>query len=652
MKAVRAFVVASLVVASAAPILAVAAPAFAQRVEVSAAVDQNQIELGDIVTLTLHSSSDTGDAPTDPQLGGHAGFSVVNQASGPSHSITIIGGRRSDKHGLTASWTLRADRLGTFTLGPPSVAIGGARKQAAGQRVTVVAPGTLPTPRPGGRKKPQTFDPFSGTNPFDPWKGLLPSLDDDDDDPRNVPPQVRGALDADRTLSLDAPRAPIAFLHATIDKTRAVVGEQVTLNVYLYEDPRARQAQPSDVHEATATDFVKKSLLQDETRAVHLGTAMVGGRPWAVKLVRKNALFPIKTGKLVIAPMSLTLSQARVGLRESESLTVDVTEPPVNGRPAGFQMGDVGDFSLSAQVAPPILEQHGAVGVTVELRGTGNMPGQLQTPAQPGIEWLEPQVKDATSAGQNDRYGGTRTFTYVVRVHKEGTVDLGEIRLPYFDPQTRAYNVAHASLGIVQVSRAAGRDAGAPDPAEVVLTGLPIAKPGLEGTTSPSFVTDGRAFWSAIFGAPLASALVVVAAGAAKKARERRLARTPSPAKIAKDRRAEAEAALAGADGKAALSAVTRAIEAGALATTGVNVRGTSAAGAARELEDAGVSSEAAKELLDLLRAGEDARFSPDGVSIETARDLWKRARGALEKLDAEGLTGKRSSATDRGATS
>ena len=38
--------------------------------------------------------------------------------------------------------------------------------------------------------------------------------------------------------------------------------------------------------------------------------------------------------------------------------------------------------------------------------------------------------------------GGTRTFSYVVRVHKPGSIDLGEVRLPYYDPDRKTYEIA------------------------------------------------------------------------------------------------------------------------------------------------------------------------------------------------------------------
>jgi len=614
-----------IVIATLATLVAWSTPALAQGIDLTGNVDASEIELGDTVTYTLEASSST-EAPSDPRLNPPAGFTLVDSGASPTHMVSIINGRRTDKHGLTARWRLRSDRLGTFTVGPASVAFAGGRRSGPSHRVTVVAPGTG-RPKPRRPQRPAPFDPFGGGSPLDPFRGIFPGIDDD-----LSPSDPFAGLNADPNLALDSPRGPIAFLHATVDKTRAVVGEQVTLTVYLYEDLQARQGRPSDVHEATATDFVKRSLLQDETRAVHVGNAIVGGRPWAVKLVRKNALFPLKTGRLAIGPMSLTISQTRVGQRESETLHVDVSEPPVANRPAGYQIGDTGEFSLSATTAPREIDQHGAVGVTVELRGNGNMPATLPTPEIPGVEWLEPQTRDGLGPVSNDKFGGTRTFSYVVRLHKDGAIDLGEIRLPYFDPTTRAYAVARTSLGIVQVQKAAGRDAG-PDVAEPLLPNLPRFRTALEGSREETFLTERPVYWGALFGAPLLCVSAIAVSGAIRKARERRASAGPAPSQVARERRAEAEAAVKRDDGKAALAAIARAFEAEILASTGVNIRGTSGDGAVRELEDAGVPEGTARSAVKILSECEDARFSPSGVSPETAQSLWKRTKEAIDAI-------------------
>lgn len=592
--------------------------AYAQALEIHASVDSNEVELGDSVIYTVEATSKTSEAPSDPKIGSNAGFTVVESGASPTHMVQIINGRASESHGLTAQWRLRADRLGSFTIGPGTVAYQGQRYTAQALKVNVVSPGQ-------GRPKARNRDPFGGRggNPFDPFRGLFPPDDDQQqDDPF-------GGIALDPKYAMPTPRAPVAFLHSTIDKQHAVVGEQVTLSVYLYEDLHERQGRPSDVHEATATEFVKRSLLTDESRAILVGNASVGGKPWSVKLVRKSALFPIKAGRLAIDPMSLTLPQARVGLRESESLLVDVVEPPVNGRPAGYQLGDTGDFSLSATVTPRSIDQHGAVGVNLELRGTGNIPSTLAMPEIQGVEWLEPQTRDQLGPVTQEIYGGTRTFNYVARIQKDGQVDLGEVRLPYFDPKTHAYQIARASLGIISVAKADGRDAGA-DVTEPMLANLPAPRSSLEGNAAQSFITEKPVYWGALFGSPLVCVLALVFGDAVRRAREKRANASPSHEKLAKDRRAEAEAAVKGTDGKAAAAAIARAVEAEVLALHEVNLRGTSATNAERELVEAGVPEATAKELLAIVAECESARFSPSDVDIAPMRDLWKRAEKAL----------------------
>jgi hypothetical protein len=599
--------------------------AHAQRAELSAGVDNDTVEVGDTVNYSQQAMVHGGGSASDPRPGSIAGFTLAGTSSGPVRMRMSVNGQVDDVNGLTTTWTLRADKVGTFNLGPSQVTIAGKRYSTNPVRV-IVAPRGKGTPRMRGR--PQN-DPFGGST-LDPFKGLF---DFGDDDRRPEP----AAPSADPKLGMDEPRAPVAFLHATVDKTHAVVGEQVTLTVYLYEDPYARQGRPGDVHEATANDFVKRSLMEDETRAIGAGTALVGGKLWNVKLVRKNALFPLKTGHLAIDPMSMTLSQARVGLRASETLYVDVSEPPIAGRPAGYAVGDVGDMALQATVSPRAISRDGAVGVIVELRGTGNLPAQLNLPVVSGVEWLEPTTTDKLGQMQGDHFGGTRTFSYVVRIHKEGAIDLGEIRLPYFDSDKRSYAVARATLGIVNVaSGGPARDAGADQP-EVVLAGMPKERRTLEGPHPQSYLSESALYWTALFGSPLACAMALGAHGLIGRWRERRAAASPSAERIAKTRRDEADEACKAEGGQAAMGAVARAMEAGVLLRTGVNLRGAGGEIAKSELEDAGVSAASATEVIAIMRACEDARFSPDGVSIDKARETWTRAQEILDGLSAGG---------------
>jgi hypothetical protein len=625
--------VASLVAAVFAVLLFGARTARAEQVDVRASLDTDTVELGDTLSYSLNVTVRGGSQPSDPKPGAHPGFDVVGTSSAPVHMNMNLNGQVSSLDSLVTTWTLRASKVGSFTLGPASISVGGSRRSAATVRVRVVPRGQAPARPPsrgrGGRgsRGVDPFDPFGGSA-FDPWKGIFGFGDDDDS---RAFPQPEPTADA--KLSLDAPRAPVAFLHAVVDKKSAVVGEQVTASVYLYQDPYKHPGQPADVHEATATAFAKKSLLDGDMRAIPVGTAMVGGRLWQVSIVRKDALFPLKTGHLAIEPMSLTFPQLRAGKRESERLFVDVTEPPAAGRPPGYALGDVGDMSLQATVTPRSIDRDGAVGVTVELRGTGNLPAKLPLPVAPGVEWLDAQSKEDLKAVGNDRFGGTRTFSYVVRIHRSGTIDLGEIRLPYYDADKKTYDVARATLGIVDVAK--GKEGARPeDPADQILPDLPKPRLALERPRPETYLSERPIFWGFLFGSPLSCVLAIGAATAARRVRDARAAKSPSRAKIAKDRRSEAESACRGDDAKAAMGAIARAVEAGVLDQTGVNVRGGDGATIRRELEDGGVPEERAKSIVAVLRACEDARFSPDGVTIDAARKTWSEAK---ELLDATG---------------
>jgi hypothetical protein len=604
--------------------------AHAQRIEMNATVDVDTVEVGETLTYVQQVMSHNGPAPNDPKPGPIPGFTLVGVSSAPVHMRMNVNGEADEVSGLVTSWTLRADKVGSFVLGPALITLGSSRRSAGVVRVRVVERGRGGGARP--RNRP-AVDPFGGPSPLDPFKSLF---DFGDDDRRAEPTPVQSA---DPKLAMAEPRAPVAFLHATLDKPNAVVGEQVTLAVYLYEDPYARQGRPGDVHEATANEFVKRSLMEDESRAVGAGTALVGGKLWNVKLIRKSALFPLKTGHLAIEPMSLTLPQARVGLRASETVFVDVVEPPIAGRPAGYAVGDVGDMALQATVTPRAIPRDGAIGVVIELRGTGNLPSQLAVPAMPGVEWLEPTLRDKLGLVAADKFGGTRTFSYVVRVHKEGAVDLGEVRLPYYDADKRTFAVARATIGIVNVANGPGRDAGADAP-EVVLAGMPKERRILEGARAQTYVAERPLYWAALFGSPLACALVLGAHGLVGRWRERRAAASPSSESIAKTRRAEAEEACRGSDGKAAMGAIARAIEADVLARSGVNLRGAAGEAGKTELEEAGVDATKAAEVVALLRRCEDARFSPDGVDMETARETWASAKAALDAIEIDGDAG------------
>jgi hypothetical protein len=609
-------------------------PARARRPELTVQVDTETVGAGDTIRLTLQAMSDEGN-PSNPNVGNTPGFTVLGTSSGTQMQTQWVNGRVTQKQGLTTTWVLRADRQGSFTLGPPSIQVGSARYAGNPVRVTVVAPGTAPR-----RQNPMDpfgtnpFDPFgSGSpfgqgSPFDPFRGLL---DKTDHGAGQLPP------DTDPKLALDAPRGALAFLHAKVDKTQAVIGEQVTVEIYVYIEAGERSAELTDVHEATADDFVKRSLVDDDAPDKPTSRANVGGRLYGVKLLRKWALFPLKTGDLTIGPMSLTLSRRHTALaepdRQSETIAIHVTEPPMNGRPPGYVVGDTGKFALSVSTTPKDIEQGGAVGVTAELSGTGNLPASLTPPVRAGIEWLTPEVHEKMGTVSGDKYGGKRTFSYVVRLHKEGVVDLGDLTLPYYNPDTRSYGVARAPVGVINV-RPGATPVQSAEPAFDPFAGLPPPRASLSPPRPPpAHWDDSPLFWLGLLAAPLAYALFAGTLALVRAIVRVRTEKAASPETDLRARIAAAAQACRGTDPRAADAAVARVLRAATVAKVGVNVRDAEGSEVTRRLATAGVEEGVAKRIEELIRDCETAQFSPDAAEMSSVRERWQAARDVVGSL-------------------
>jgi hypothetical protein len=602
---------------------------------VSANVDPDTVAVGDTFQVEIQASSPNA-LPSTIDINAPAGLVLRGKNSSPMQQHTFMNGVRSDQYTLTSDWVLQATRVGSFAL-PASVVVGDKRYSVSPLHVRVVPPGQAPARKQRQNAQPSPF----GFSPFDPWKQLFGGMPNQLPEP--AAPQ-RQEVNIDPKLSLDAAHGDTVFLHATVDKTSALVGEQVTLSVYQYVDVSpSGDASADDIHFPDVVDFVKHPLVGDNQDTPVLGYASAGGRIWRVQLFFRWALFPLHTGDLSIGPTVIELIRDRSPQKENrttESFRIHVAEPPLAGRPPGYAIGDVGRFALSAQVQPREAEQGGAVGVHVELSGTGNVPATVTPPAREGLEWLAPDVHETMgpSAG-GAQYGGKRSFDFVVHVKRAGDVDLGELTLPYWDPDQRRYSIARAPLGTVHVTANAAAADLEPDKASELLPGLPPIRTSLEGVPAArSHADDSPWFWlAAIAGGPLAFGLSVGLSALARRLVAALKERRMSPASELKERLSAARDACVQGDARAADSAISRALEAAAVAHAGVNVRGAVGRELTEKLERAGVAPDAATTVAELLRECEAARFSPDAAELAATRERWSRTLAAIARLERRG---------------
>lgn len=592
-----------------------AAPARADA-EIETRVSARKVEVGEPFRLQMSVLAGGGEKVSSPRLAPPPGIAIEGPSVSTQSQVTIANGRMIQQTGISATWTLLASRPGVFRIGPPSVEVDGRLQRGEVVVVEVVPEGTGGRARRPQRRAP--FDPFGMWRHFDPFGGQRFPQFPLDDPLQDLPP-VPEELQTSRALD------PLAFLIAKAKPTRVVLGQQVSLTIYAYGARGDFQGLGST--EPSREGFLAYEMKPDERSYL----VPIDGKVFTAKQVHALALFPIRTGTLRIGPASFGFlgggyprSRQGIGLlRESQPLEVVVVEPPLDGRPPGYRLGDVGRYTLTASVEPRRVRQGDAVSVVAKLEGTGNLPPTLVLPRQRGVEWLEPSTTEQIDA-ERGALGGQRTFTYVVKLDQPGKLDLGELTLPYYDPERRRYDIAKAVLGTVDVTpnpQAKSNEPSAMDP----LAGLlpPRVTPGPEAS-SRTYWADARAFWLALVLAPLSVLSASGVRSLAGRFAARRRERTSSPEQRASRELDLARRALAH-DPKAAIASAERSVLLAIENATGIKARGLLRSELERELLARGLPEALARGIVAVLDAAERARFV--GGAREIAPELVLRAQ-------------------------
>lgn len=622
-----------LLAALAAPAVTIASPATAQGVELQSGVSSRRVEVGEPFAFQL--SAMGGDqAPSNPRLRVPAGMSVHGPSVSSNQQVTIVGGHIERTQGITSSWTLVASKPGTYQIGPASVEVAGKTLQGKGVTVVVVPQGQGSRAQRGSRRRGWPFDPLD--DPFDllgrPSRSLGGLLDDllnhDSDSEPTLPPFPE-------ELRLERAPDQVAFLRTVVQPRRVVVGEQVTLSIFAYGALGPfREANPGEPQRA---DFIAYPIVENSS-GERMFRVPIEERTWFAVKVRELALFPIKPGTLPAGGMKMSFDGRRYRTRpdrpitrEGEKVGVIVTEPPLQGRPTGYALGDVGSYELSATVEPRKLTQGDAVSVFVELSGTGNVPLEVRVPQQTDVEWLKPTISSDVSA-QSGIVKGTRKFNYVVRIEKSGDVDLGAVTLPFFDPRTRRFSTARAELGKVSVKPNLQRKSAAKHDREAGELGLVPRKKLGPAAGEPSYLDDQRSFWALLFAAPAGMVAVGGTLGLGEALLRRRRRRRGDGEAVSARALDQAEAAVKAGDHAATAAALERALFAAIEAKTGLKARAVLRGDLGAALAHRGVGTELADAVVALLDALEASRFS--GVEGENdMRELVENTRRSVRAL-------------------
>jgi len=407
---------------------------------------------------------------------------------------------------------------------------------------------------------------------------------------------------------------PPVFASTRVDKREAWVGEQITLTFSFYRDPHVPLSENPDYDPPETPGFWRVDL--DDEPA--LDAERIGGQLYQVQRFR-YALFPLKAGRFRIGPATVRVVEpdpdewwmsGRTRTLSTDPLDVLVDSLP-SGAPPGFA-GAVGRLGLGGAVAQRESGAGSPLQLELTVRGSGNASA-LPAPVLP--DWADVDVRPPAVESASRVDGGTvvgqKTFRYVLIPRRTGVVDLGTVRLPYFDPGQGAYRTDSLRLGEIRVAPGAGgpaRPVAAERPGPTLWTARVPRGPRVAGLAASPWT------WVGLLGPWVAWLGALGAAGVRSRRRRGRAGRSAGPLTVAR------ESIAAGEPG--ALGQARRSVAGILEARYGVALRGVGPAGRRAALAKAGVPravAAAAERAWDVIAEAEFAGGAPERAVIALA---------------------------------
>ncbi|MFM2385966.1 MAG: hypothetical protein RL660_723 [Bacteroidota bacterium] len=271
------------------------------------------------------------------------------------------------------------------------------------------------------------------------------------------------------------------FTRIDIDKSKAFVGEQITVeyNVYTLLNMEAAIRKPTSPDGFWVQDFAKEKNAQQSERVV------INGKPYRKHTMRKVALFATGAGKHTIPAFDLDgaiqVESDRPDYRESsgfggllgsllsisdvQKVPISISSDPVEieilplpaNAPEDFD-GSVGSFTLESAIDKAELSTDETATLVYTLRGSGNLKalGKPSITFPGDFEVYEPQVFDTLSNAVTD-ISGYKIFKYTLQPRNAGEIHIPAASFTYFDIETRQYKTLQAPEYTLKVS--AGKNA-------------------------------------------------------------------------------------------------------------------------------------------------------------------------------------------------
>jgi len=250
------------------------------------------------------------------------------------------------------------------------------------------------------------------------------------------------------------------FVRAVPDKNRVYKGEQVIITFKLYSRLSFTNIYYSKVSQQEG--FWTEQIETDPKGAPSI--EVIDGKKFQVYLLNRIAVFPTKTGELVITPNEFKIpviiqkkkrgggslfddffndpffnrNEAYEYTTKSNRVVITAIPLPENDVPENFN-GAVGDYSIRSEINKTSTKTNDPVNLKIEISGTGNIAllNIPQLKLSSGFEVYEPKTADNIS--RIGRISGTKTLDYLIIPRVTGKREIPPVEFSYFSPSKKSY---------------------------------------------------------------------------------------------------------------------------------------------------------------------------------------------------------------------
>ena len=250
-----------------------------------------------------------------------------------------------------------------------------------------------------------------------------------------------------------------------VSKSAPYLNEGITVIYKLYFRNPISVSDVSEIESPSYGDFW--------SHLIKIGRAEINmrgsykGEPYNEVIWRKAVLYPQKTGKLVLEPLTLNLSLSipsnrrdlfgrRIMTQTQKTITtgekvIAVKDLPQNNKPENFS-GAVGQFDFDVILNKDLLKASESFQAKIKVKGKGNLKlfnlPNINVPNT--LEVYEPEhdekVKITISGMQ-----GTIEDNYTIVPQFQGKYPIPPIQFSYFDPKSKSYKILKSQDLIVDV---------------------------------------------------------------------------------------------------------------------------------------------------------------------------------------------------------